>query len=57
MKDVHMDIPYKSMQLNLKKSSPIVYNKIFCETMEIRKFTKNSPKIEFCFFEIEIWYA
>jgi len=55
MKDVCVDVPYKSTQLNLKKSSPIVLNKILCEIMEID--FKNSPKMEFCFFEIEIWYA
>jgi len=52
MKDVRMGVPYISMQSNLK-NSPIVFNKILCKTTKID--FKNSPKMEFCFFEIEIW--
>jgi len=55
MKDVYMDVPYISMQSNFKKSSPIFSNKIFCKTIKID--LKNSPKMEFCFLEVEIWYA
>jgi len=51
MKDVHVDVLYKSMQLNLKDSSPIVYNKILCETMGID--FKNSPKMEFCYLKLK----
>jgi len=53
MKDVHMDVPYISMQSNLKNSSPIVFSKILCKNTKID--FKNSPKIEFFFFEIKIW--
>jgi len=55
MKDVHIDVPYISMQPNLKNSLLIVFSKILCKTMKID--FKNSPKIEFFFFETEIWYA
>jgi len=51
-----MDVPYISMQLNLKNSSPIVFNKIICKIMKID--FKNSPKIKhFYFLETKIWYA
>jgi len=53
MKDVLMDVPYISMQSNLTNSSPTIFNKILCKTTKID--FKNSPKMEFCFFEIEIW--
>jgi len=53
MKDVHMDVPYISMQSNLKNSSPIVCSKILCKNTKID--FKNLPKIEYCFFEIKIW--
>jgi len=55
MKDVCMDVPYISMQLDSKNLSPIVFNKILCKTMRID--FKNSPKMKFCFSEIGIWYA
>jgi len=35
--------------------SPIVFNKTLCETLRID--FKNSPIMEFFFFETEIWYA
>jgi len=52
MKDVRMDVPYISMQSNLKNSWPIVFNKILYKTTKID--FKNSPKMDFFFFEIEI---
>jgi len=55
MKDVHMDVPYISMQLDSKNLSPIVFNKILCKTMKTD--FKNLPKMEFCFSKIGIWYA
>jgi len=54
MKDVHIDVPYISMQFNLK-NSPIAFYKTWCETMKID--FKNSPEMEFSFFEVEIWCA
>jgi len=53
MKDVRMDVPYISTQLNLKNSPPIVFKKILCKTTKID--FKNSPEMKFCFSEIEIW--
>jgi len=50
-----MDVPYISMQLNLKNSSSIVVNKIICKIMKID--FENSPKINFWFLETKIWYA
>jgi len=55
MKDVHMDVPYTSVQSNLKNSSPIVFNEILCKPTKID--FKNSSEMEFYFFEAEIWYA
>jgi len=55
MKNVHMDVPYKSMKLNKKHSSPTVFNKIIYKIMKID--FKNSPKIKFYFLETKIWYA
>jgi len=55
MKEVHMDIPYISMQLDSKNLSQIVFNKIVYKSMKID--FKNSPKMKFCFFETRIWYA
>jgi len=55
IKDLHMDAPYISMQLNYKNSFPMDFCKILCKSMEIG--LKNSPKMEFCFFEAKIWYT
>jgi len=55
MKDVQMVVPYISTQLNLKNSSPIIFNKILCKTIEIG--FRNSSKMEFCVFGSEICYA
>jgi len=54
-KDVHVDVPYICMKSNKKNSSPIVFNKILCKTIKIN--LKNSPKMDFFFFEVGIWYA
>jgi len=48
MKDVRMDVPYISMQSNLKNSSPLVFKKILCKTTKID--FKNSSKIGILFF-------
>jgi len=45
-------LPTLSMQSN---SSPMFCNQLSCKIMN--KKLKNSPKKEFCFFEIELWYA
>jgi len=55
MKDVHINVTYIHLQSNSKNSSPIVPNEILYKTMKIS--FNNSPTMEFCFFESEIWYA
>jgi len=51
MKDVQMDVPYISIQLNWKNSSPILFNKILCKNT--KNGFRNSPKLEFWFLELE----
>jgi hypothetical protein len=50
-----MDVSYISMQSNIKNSSPMNFDQLSCKTLNIK--WNNSPKLEFLFFEIEIWYA
>jgi hypothetical protein len=50
-----MDVSYIPMQSNIKNSSPMIFDQLSCKTMNIK--WNNSPKMEFLFFETEIWYA
>jgi len=52
---VHVDVSYISMQSNLKNSSPMIFNQLSYKTMNSK--WNNSLKVEFCFFEIQIWYV
>jgi hypothetical protein len=36
MKDVHMDVSYISMQSNIKNSSPLIFDQLSCNTLNIK---------------------
>jgi hypothetical protein len=60
IKDVHMHVSYKSIQSSMiknyiKSSPPMIFDQLSCKSLNIK--WKNSPKMEFLFFETEIWYA
>jgi len=54
-KDVVMDNSNMYVQFNSKNSSMTTLSQLLCYIMKFN--VKNSPKIEFCFFEVEIWYT